>query len=41
MGPIDNKSTSVQVMAMNDKPLHEPVITQFSDAYMEHWALMC
>ena len=38
-GSIDNKSTLVQVMAWRqrgDKPLPEPVLTQFSDAYMRH-----
>ena len=36
-GPIDNKSTLVQVMAWRltgDKPLPEPMLTQFTDAYM-------
>ena len=35
-GPIDNKSALVQVMAWRrpgDKPLLEPVLTQFTDAY--------
>ena len=34
-GPIHNKSSLVQVMAwrrIGDKPLHEPVMTQFNDA---------
>ena len=38
-GPTDNKSSLVQVMAWHlsgDKPLHEPVMTQFTDAYMHH-----
>ena len=38
-GPIDNKSALVQVMAWRrtgDKPLPEPVLTQFTDAYMRH-----
>ena len=37
--PIDNKSTLVQVMAwrqIGDKPLPEPMMTQFTDAYMRH-----
>ena len=37
--PIDNKSSLVQVMAWRrkgDKPLHEPMMTQFNDAYMHH-----
>ena len=32
-GPIDHKSSLVQVMAwrrIGDKPLHEPMMTQFS-----------
>ena len=38
-GPIDNKSALVQVMAWcrtGDKPLPEPMLTQFTDAYMQH-----
>ena len=38
-GPIDNKSVFVQVMAWRqtgDKPLPEPILTQFADAYMRH-----
>ena len=37
--PIDNKPASVQVMAWHqtsDKPLPEPMLTQFTDAYMWH-----
>ena len=37
--PIDNKSALVQVMARRrtgDKPLPEPMMTQFTDAYMRH-----
>ena len=37
MSPIDNKLVLVQVMAWRwtgDKPLPEPVLTQFTDAYM-------
>ena len=37
--PIDNKPALVQVMAWRrtgDKPLSEPMMTQFSDAYMRH-----
>ena len=37
--PIDNKSALVQVMAWcwtGDKPLPEPMMTQFNDAYMWH-----
>ena len=38
-GPIENKSALVQVMAWRqtgDKPLPEPMPTQFTDAYMWH-----
>ena len=38
-GPIDNKPAFVQVMAWRrtgDKPLPEPMLTQFIDAYMRH-----
>ena len=38
-GPIHSKSALVQVMAWrrtDDKPLHEPKTTQFTDAYMRH-----
>ena len=37
--PIDNKPALFQVMAWRqrgDKPLPEPMLTQFSDAYMQH-----
>ena len=37
--PTDNKSALVRVMAWRrtgDKPLPEPMITQFTDAYMRH-----
>ena len=37
--PIHNKSALVQVMAWHntgDKPLPEPMLTQFTDAYMWH-----
>ena len=36
-GPINNKSALVQVMARHlfgAKPLPEPMLTQFTDAYM-------
>ena len=36
---IDNKSALVQVMAcrlFGAKPLPEPMLTQFTDAYMRH-----
>ena len=36
---IDNKPALVQVMAWHrtgDKPLPEPMTTQFTDAYMRH-----
>ena len=38
-GPIDNKSALVQVMAWRrtgDKPLSEPMLNQFTDAYMRY-----
>ena len=37
--PIDIKSALVRVMAWHrtgDKPLPEPMMTQFTDAYMRH-----
>ena len=37
--PIDNKSVLVQVMAWRrkgDKPLREPMLSEFTDAYMRH-----
>ena len=43
MGTIVNKSALVQVMAWHwagDKPLHEAMTTQFTDAYMRHSAPM-
>ena len=39
MGPIENKSTLVQLMAWRrtgDKPLLASILTQFTDAYMWH-----
>ena len=39
MTPIDNTPELVQVMAWHwtgDKPLHEPMMTQFIDAFMRH-----
>ena len=41
-GPIDNESALVQVMAWRrtgDKPLPEPMLTQFTDAYMGEMSL--
>ena len=38
-GPTDNKSAWVEVMALGrtgDKPLRQPMLTQFTDAYMRH-----
>ena len=38
-GPINNKSALVHVMAWcqtGNKPLPEPILTQFTDAYMRH-----
>ena len=37
--PTDNKAALVQVMAWRrtgDKPLPEPMLTQFTDTYMRH-----
>ena len=37
--PVDNKTALVQVMAwrrIGDKPLPEPMTTQFNDVYMRH-----
>ena len=37
--PIDNKLALVQVMAWSwtgNKPLPEPMLTQFTDVYMQH-----
>ena len=42
-GPIDNKSSLIQVMAWRrtgDKPSPERVTVQLSDAYMRHQASM-
>ena len=39
MSPIDNKLAFVQVMAWRRtgaKPLPEPTLTQFTDAYMQY-----
>ena len=39
--PNDNKPALVQVMALcwtGDKPLPDPMLTQFTDAYMRHLA---
>ena len=39
MSLIDNKPVLVQAMACRrtgDKPLPEPMLTQFTDAYMRH-----
>ena len=42
--PIDNKSALVRVMAWRrtgDKPLPEPMMSQFTDAYMRHsWLII-
>ena len=38
--PVNNKIVLVQVMAwcrLRDKPLPEPMVTQFTYAYMRHW----
>ena len=42
-GPINNIPALVQIMAWRrtgDKPLSEPILTQFNDAYMRHSASM-
>ena len=42
-GPIDNEPTLFQIMAwhqIGDMPLSEPMMAQFTDAYMRHWASM-
>ena len=42
-GPINNIPALVQIMAWRrtgDKPLSEPMMTQFNDAYMRHSASM-
>ena len=42
-GPVNNIPTLVQIMAWRltgDKPLSEPMMTQFNDAYMRHSASM-
>ena len=41
--PTDSKKALVQVMAWRqpgDKPLPEPMVTQFTDAYVRHSASM-
>ena len=38
-GPINNSTALVQVMAWRqtgDKPLSEPMLTQFTEAYIQH-----
>ena len=38
-GPTDNKSALVRVMAWRrtgDKPFHQPMLTQFINAYKRH-----
>ena len=40
MSPIYNEPAMVQIMAWRrtgDKPLSEPMLTHFTDAYMRHW----
>ena len=42
-GPINNIPALVQIMAWRqtgDKPIYEPMMTQFNDAYMRHSASM-
>ena len=39
-GPNDNNPAWVQIMAWRrrcDKPLFEPILTPFTDAYIRHW----
>ena len=43
MGPVNNKLALVQVMARRwtgDKPVSEPMMALFTDAYMWHLVLM-
>ena len=43
-GPINNIPALAQMMAWRrtgDKPLSEPMMTQFNDAFMRHSASMC
>ena len=38
-GPVDNNPALVQIMAwcgIGDKPLSEPVLTRFTDAYVQY-----
>ena len=38
-GPIDNNPALVGIMALRqigDKPLSQPLLTRFNDAYMRH-----
>ena len=38
-GPIDNNPALVQIMVwhrIGDNPLSEPMLTRFTDAYMQH-----
>ena len=42
-GPVNNIAALVQIMAWRrpgDKPLSEPMVAQFFDAYMDHAASM-
>ena len=42
-GPIDNKPALVQVVIWRragNKPSYEPMLTQITDAYMQHWVEM-
>ena len=45
-GPIHNNPAFIQIMAwrrIGDKPLSEPMLTRFIDAYMRHWtwSILC
>ena len=42
-GPIYNNPALVQIMAwrrIGDKPLSEPMLSRFTDAYMRHYGEM-
>ena len=42
-GPVDNELDLVQIMAWHrtgDKPLSEPMLTCFTDTYMQHYKEM-
>ena len=42
-GQIDNNPALIKIMAwhrIGDKPLSEPMLTRFTDAYMRHYGEM-